>query len=225
MRSLTEEQIQGFGVAINEASFVSLRVNPSSAETLVTLQVMSWDETADVPAYPTVDVVLSPTGRISAALRYSRWDDRDAAAEPLNLDGLIEAIDGLGSTPLYGWDYIDRVVTDWDFWQDRLSFDETIFDASTPHYIHLFKESYAPEQILDLRVWFKDLHIQTSLGQVIELEEFIRLGVRWWDAMYAGDQRTSSTGIVALAAAEADPPPPNRLERSRRWFQQWTKRR
>ena len=129
---------------------------------------------------------------------------------PLSLDGLVDAVDRFGPTDLYGWDYIDRDVPDWCYWQDRLSLDEitlpVISDAVTPHFIHLFKEStVGPDRVLDLRIWFEGLRVQTPAGEAIEMEAFIRQGKRWWDAMYSGDKRTALTGIVPGVINQRDP--------------------
>ena len=57
-----------------------------------------------------------------------------------------------------------------------------------------FKDVRTPRH-LDLRIWFRELHIHRSTGEEIPLQEFIDGGVRWWDGLYAGDPRTSGNGI------------------------------
>ncbi len=57
---------------------------------------------------------------------------------------------------------------------------------------------------LDVRVWFADLSVLDGSGRRLDLDEFIAGGVRWWDAMYAGERSDLAPGIVAAAAgAEA----------------------
>jgi hypothetical protein len=49
---------------------------------------------------------------------------------------------------------------------------------------------------LDLRLWFTELSIADRHGQKIKVEQFVADGMRWWDALYAGDSRTDGHGIV-----------------------------
>lgn len=196
--ALTLDQKQGLGVALNEATFLDASLDASTDVTQVTLRVLSWDESGDEPAYPTVKLMLIGTTRLRAALRNSIWHDRDADVVAFNVEDLSEVIGSFGSTDLHGWDYIDREDGEWACWQRRLSLDHETSDADAPHYIHLFKEDWGPgpDRTLDLRIWFHDLSIESQSGEPILIDDFVRRGKRWWDAMYAGDPRTSSTGIV-----------------------------
>jgi len=47
-------------------------------------------------------------------------------------------------------------------------------------------------------VWFERISISSVDGLWIPLEDFVASGVRWWDALYARDARTSGTGIFPL---------------------------
>ena len=67
---------------------------------------------------------------------------------------------------------------------------------------------------LDFRAWFSDLSVLDSAGQRLDLDEFIAGGMRWWDAMYAGERSDLAPGIVA-----AGPP----AARGDRWGPVWRK--
>ncbi len=195
---LSNDQKGGLGVALNEAAFVDVQVAVDGSRADVKLAVLSWDPTTDEPAYPTVELSLTPIGRVVAALRASAWNDIDATAEPIDLETLSEVVRSFGPTQLYGWDYIDADTKNWGFWEAHPSLDKEFSETGRTHYIHLFKESHLPDRILDLRIWFDELLTLDRHGRPIDLDEFIRRGVAWWDALYAGDSRTSAAGIIPL---------------------------
>jgi hypothetical protein len=70
-------------------------------------------------------------------------------------------------------------------------------DGRGEHVIELFQESGAgPRRHLDLRIWFNSLAIHGWDDSLISIEEFGTGGTRWWDALYAGDERVKGHGIV-----------------------------
>jgi hypothetical protein len=82
-------------------------------------------------------------------------------------------------------------------WEGRLSLDWRTGPDGLSHTLELFQES-AGEQILDLRFWFDELRIADPVQNEIAFDDFVSRGVRWWDALYAGDPRTAGHGIVPL---------------------------
>ena len=52
---------------------------------------------------------------------------------------------------------------------------------------------------LDFRVWFADVSVLDGAGGRLDLDAFIAGGVRWWDAMYAGERSDLAPSIVAAA--------------------------
>ena len=57
---------------------------------------------------------------------------------------------------------------------------------------------------LDVRVWFADVSVLDGSGRRLDLDEFIAGGVRWWEAMYAGERSDLAPSIVAAAPEPAD---------------------
>ena len=78
----------------------------------------------------------------------------------------------------------------------QLSLDYSYGNDGMTHSIVLFQEGV--ERHLDLCVWFDELQVFDPKFQVIPLASFIAGGVQWWNATYAGDSRTSNSGIVPL---------------------------
>jgi len=68
--------------------------------------------------------------------------------------------------------------------------------------MEVFQSGTAPDLHLDIRVWFETLSISTR-GHRIDLTDFAAGGVRWWDALYAGDPATQGHGIFPLRPAPA----------------------
>jgi hypothetical protein len=202
---LSAAQIHDFGVALNEASLVGLEVEAAEGWAGVTLSALSLPpDGGPEPADPRIQLVLQPIGRIAASLRQGAWDDDEAAVAPLGLERLHAAVAGFGQQPIYGWEFLD-VPEEKNFarWRDRLSLDWHGTGAGLAHTLDLFQESGTGERRhLDLRLWFDELRIFGPDRAEIAFDDFTAGGVRWWDAMYAGDERTKGHGIVPTRRGE-----------------------
>ena len=55
-----------------------------------------------------------------------------------------------------------------------------------------------PIRIPELCVWFDQLAIRSPRGADIPIDSFVASGKRWWDAFYAGDERTRGFGMAPL---------------------------
>jgi hypothetical protein len=195
---LSPEQGHDFDVALNEASLVGLEVEAAAGWAGVTLSVLSLPAGGGPePADPRIQLVLQPIGRIAASLRQGAWDDDDAVVAPLGLEKLHAAVAGFGQQPIYGWGFLD-VPEEKNFarWCDRLSLDWRASGGGLAHTLDLFQESDGRH--LDLRLWFDELRVFDADRAEIAFDDFTAGGVRWWDAMYAGDQRTQGHGIAPL---------------------------
>jgi hypothetical protein len=195
---LSAEQIRRFGVALNEASLVGLEVDATARWAGVTLAVLSLPPGGGPePADRRIQLILQPLGRIAASLRQGLWNDADAPVAPLGLDRLHAAVAGFGQQPIYGWEFLD-VPEEKSFagWRDRLSLDWHASPGGISHTLDLFQEGATEQRHLDLRLWFDELRILGPDRAEIAFDDFTAAGVRWWDAMYAGDERTKSHGIV-----------------------------
>src|SRR5262249_42546147 len=135
-------------------------------------------------------------------LRKGRWDDASAPVVPFPLGDLLGVVESFGGQPIYGWEFFDLHKNGLGQWTDRLSLDWRSGNNGLSRSISLFQASAtAPERHLDFCVWFDDLEVRTRGGEPIPLEEFAAGGRRWWDALYAGDQRTAGHGIVPAGPA------------------------
>jgi hypothetical protein len=196
---LSAEQVHAFGVALNEASLVGLEVEAAEDWAGLTLAVLSLPpDGGPEPGDPRVQLILHPLGRIAASLRQGAWDDDHAPVVPLGLEKLHAAVAGFGQQPIYGWEFLD-VPEEKSFarWRDRLSLDWRGRGGGLAHTLDLFQES-GTDRHLDLRLWFDELRIFGADRTEIAFDDFTAGGVRWWDAMYAGDERTQGHGIVPM---------------------------
>ena len=66
------------------------------------------------------------------------------------------------------------------------------------HHLTLFQDLGGVHH-LDLRVWFTDVSVLDGAGRRLDLDAFIAGGVRWWEAMYAGERSDLAPSIVAAA--------------------------
>ncbi|WP_145831006.1 hypothetical protein [Actinoplanes teichomyceticus] len=190
---LSEERRRGIGVALNEADWVGITVEPAGHRVTVAFDVLTS------PAREArTELVLDGVGRVAASLRHGRWDDPAAPVQPFGLGELPGVVRGFGGCPIYGWEFIDPPERDWLEWRDRLSLDVAFRPAPGRHVLELFQEGDTePPRHLDLRVWFDALRV-TRGGAELPVQEFIDGGRRWWNALWAGDPRTGGTGIAPV---------------------------
>lgn len=194
---LTDEEKKGLGVALNEATLWGVEFNEKKRWLAATFAVQSLPEDGLAPEDPRVQLVFKPVGRVAASLRKGRWDDREAEIIQFQIEQLQEIVAANCGQPIYGWEFVDVTgEANFERWADRLSLDYSGGNDGMKHSIVLFQEGI--ERHLDLCVWFDELQIFDPKFQVIPLDAFIARGVQWWNAMYAGDSRTSVSGIVPL---------------------------
>ncbi|HEX5089452.1 MAG TPA: hypothetical protein VFV89_16720 [Nocardioides sp.] len=199
---MTPDQVDGLGVALNEAEWHDLSVDGDSVSALLT--VLARDENGDEVADPRRTLRMSRCARLVASYRQGLWDDPDAPVVPLDLAGLRDVLRRHGGTPVYGWEFVDAEDRRWPSWQSRLSLDLPL-GGPGGHVLTLFQDIRG-EAHLDCKVWFAELSVVDGTGTGMDLDDFIAAGVRWWDAMYAGQPSDRAPGIVPLA------------EERRRWW-------
>jgi hypothetical protein len=169
----------------------------------VLLTVLSRDEAGAEAADPRRSLRLRGCSRLVASYRSGPWDDDEAEVVALDVAGLREVLRRNGGTPVYGWEFVDADDRSWPRWRQRLSLDLALGGAGG-HHLTLFQDLQGRAH-LDLRVWFSDLGVLDGSGQRLDLDEFIAAGVRWWDAMYAGERSDLAPGISALRPQEPKP--------------------
>ena len=194
--NLTQEQIEGLGIALNEATWLGLEVDTERRIAAATFRVLTLPVDGDPPEDTRVQFEFSPVARLAASLRLGRWDDLTARVVKFPIEELLSVVRSFGGLPIYGWQFFD--VNDRDFipWADRLSLDWRGGADGLSHSITLFQDG--GDRHLDLCLWFDSLVTRDPLGQVILLDELIAGGRRWWDGLYSGDSRTSDHGIFPM---------------------------
>jgi hypothetical protein len=200
---LTEEQVQGFGVALNEATLVGVEVDPARRAAALTFSVLSLPPApAPPPSDPRLSFILEPLGRVAVSLRDGSWDDMKAHVEPFELDRLPEVVSSFKQLPVYGWEFLDVPEADrFARMKRKLSLDWHSDIAASGHTLDLFQEGGGTRH-LDLRFWFDELRIYRPNGSEVSFDDFVADGVRWWDGLHAGDERTQGHGIVPGAPSK-----------------------
>jgi hypothetical protein len=197
--TFAHDQLDGLGVALNEATLLGLEVDPQRLVAAATFSVLTLPPDGPEPADPRRQFTFHPVGRVAASLRHGRWDDPTAPVEPFAVEQLLAVVQSFRGLPIYGWEFVD-CEGDFSSWADRLSLDFNGDPAAMDHSITLFQEGGTETKILDIRLWFGEFEIRDALGQHISLDDFIAGGKRWWDALYSGDPRTSGHGILPAKA-------------------------
>jgi hypothetical protein len=193
------ETADGFGIALNEAKLLGVEYDPTRNLIATTFSVLTLpDDHSPEPMDPRVQIVFSGVGRVAAALRNAVWNVRDAETIPLEISDLLQVVRSFGGQPVYGWEFVNVDDPEFRHWEKRLSLDYYPPSGSTDNRINLFQESVVPERHLDLWMWFSEIHLRNSHGDVIAMEDFIAGADRWWTAMYSRDHRTSGHGISPL---------------------------
>ena len=198
---LTQEQKHALGVALNEASFLGVEVDTGRRLAAVTFSVLTLPRTGAASSDRRVQFLLAGVSRVSAKLRDGIAPDKKGEVVGLELSDLLKTVEGFGGQPIYGWEFIDVHDTILERWGGEVSLDWRSNDQEYSHSLHLFQEGGTRD--LDLCVWFGDLQIRMPDGQPLSLDEFCEGGRRWWDALYAGDQRTEGFGIVPAKRDDA----------------------
>lgn len=193
---LTQEQREGLGIALNEATLLGVELDPRRRIAGATFCVVTLPEDGPEPEDCRVQLIFHPVGRIAASLRNGRWDDPNAEVVSFGVEELLSVVQSFGGLPIYGWEYIDVHESQLEQWGDRISLDWRSGSDGVAHSIGLFQD--CRDRFLDLCLWFDDLEIRDPTGNAITVESFIAGGKRWWDALYDGDKRTAGHGIVPV---------------------------
>jgi hypothetical protein len=197
--AIGEDERDGLNVALNEATWAAISVDTTVRQARLLLDVLSFPAGGGTTGDSRVVVAVNQVGRVAASLRMGWWNDDAAEVIPLEVAGLDATVRSFGGCPIYGWQFIDPPEDSWSSWRGRLSLDARLGPGESPHVVDLFQEGgSAQPRHLDLRIWFTQIRITTLDDRDIPLPEFIASGVRWWDALYAGDARARGKGICPL---------------------------
>ncbi|MEU4324130.1 hypothetical protein [Nonomuraea dietziae] len=201
---LTTEEKAGLNTALNEASWLAMKIDEGSRRATLLMDVLTLPADGPAPTDSTVTLELRELSRIVGSYRRGLWNDPDADVLPLTVRELEVVIHDCGACPVYGWEFLDPPEENWSDWRHRLSLDIALSPAPGAHVLELFQETRQGQlHHLDVRFWFDELRILDPNDEEMALADFIRGGIRWWDAMYAGDPRTASSGIVPGGAIES----------------------
>jgi hypothetical protein len=185
------------GVALNEASLAGLEYSAKDNVAAATFVCLTLPADGPEPADSRRQFIFHRVGRIAASLRLGRWDDVDAAVEPFQVSDLLPVVQSFGCQPIYGWEFFNVHKKELSQWGKSLSLDLRPDNGSMKNSISLFQEAAKCDKHLDLCLWFESFAIRDANGNDIALDDFIAGGVRWWEAMHAGDKRTEGHGIVS----------------------------
>jgi hypothetical protein len=196
----SEEVIHNLGIALNEATLLGVEVDVPARTVEVMLRVLTLPETEHASDNSHVLLTLSPVGRIAASLRHGPEDERPETVHPFQIESLSAVVRSFEASEIYGLEFFDGKDGHFEGWANHLSVDWQAGADGLDHTLDLFQEGGESGQrrLLNLRIWFDDMTIYTLAKAVVPINEFTAGGQRWWDALYRGDSRTNSSGIVPM---------------------------
>ena len=193
---LNERRRIGLGIALNEATLLGLEVDAQNRIAAATFRVFTLPKKGPSPADSRVQLLFRPVGRVAASLRNGRHDDPDAEVVPFPVEDLLANVQSFDGLPVYGWEFFDAHEKAITKLGDRLSLDWRSGEDGISHSIYLFQDP--GNRTLDIWVWFDELQVRDTEGNVIPIDSFIAGGNRWWEAFYKGDERTGGHGMTVL---------------------------
>ena len=206
--------------ALNEATWRSIELLPDRAEVRLVFDVLTLPDGPSGEGHARVELVLEDVRRVAASYRLGHWSDPSAEVVAVSISELPSVLTLFGGLPVYGWKFFDPPSKgpgdSWTRWRRRLSLDARWARGRTAHVLEVFQET--PARILAVRVWFDTVRVFDQTARELTLDQFVAGGVRWWDALFAGDERTKQSGISPLTPDEGrqqtngedtQPKPPN----------------
>jgi hypothetical protein len=194
---ITKKLGYDLGVALNEARLAGLEYRAKDNIAAATFVCLTLPMVGPEPEDARRQFIFHYVGRIAASLRLGRWDDANAPVEHFDIANLLTVVQSFGCQPIYGWEFFNVHEKELSQWGNRISLDLRPENGSIKNSISLFQEAPKGDKHLDLCLWFESFEIRDAQGKTIALDDFISGGMRWWNALSAGDKRTQGHGIVS----------------------------
>lgn len=140
---LASKLVKQVNVALNEATLLGAQIDTDHRLMGLTLSVLSLPDKRQPPEDPGVQILLYPVGRVAALLRLCTWDDANAEVEPFAAHELLVVVQGVGPSPIYGWEFLDvPEKPKYVRWKDRPSLDWfAAGDGGLSHTLDVFKRT------------------------------------------------------------------------------------
>ena len=182
-------------IAFNEATLLGIEFDADHHLIGLTISGVCMNLDGSIPDDRRVVVILEPVGKFYASLRNGLWDDDTAEVIPFSYEKLLETVQSFRGLPVYGWKFFDCGEEGFNRWKDRLSLKHESGNEGISHTLDLFQDDR--NRILDIRIWFDNIHFLTPDYTEIPMEEFIAAGKRAWDAiMLQNDKKTQDTFAI-----------------------------
>lgn len=188
MTKLTEDDIAGLNVALNEARLLGIELHPAQRSATVALSLLTLPPVGPPPIDPRFEMHLFPVGRVAAVLA-----SRDGGIERMSINDLEKVVSSFEGRPIYGWDFFGSRDLES---RQQLSLDFLLTPDVHAQVLHLFQDD--ANRKLDVWLWFDDATFRTVDGKDTPISEIIAGATRWWDGVFAGDERTRGTGVEPL---------------------------
>ena len=171
-------------LAFNESTINNVSINEDVVEVMI--DVISMDSNEVFPNDNRHLIRFSNFGRVALSYKMGSWEEENAeiaSVEPSAVEGLFT---DLILDSMYGWEFINLGIEEFEKWSDKLSLDLTKReDWNSLNTIDLFGEQIvSPEATFDMRIWFDELSVTTFEGKELSLQEFTENAQRGWEQLY-----------------------------------------
>lgn len=171
-------------LAFNESTINNVSINEDVVEVMI--DVISMDSNEAFPNDNRHLIRFSNFGRVALSYKMGSWEEENAeiaSVEPSAVEGLFT---DLILDSMYGWEFINLGIEEFEKWSDKLSLDLTKReDWNSLNTIDLFGEQIvSPEVTFDMRIWFDELSVTTFEGKELSLQEFTENAQRGWEQIY-----------------------------------------
>ena len=166
----------------------------------ILLTVLSRDESGAETSDPRRTLRLTGVSRLAASYRAGSWDDAGGAGAPARPRGsATELLRRHGGGPVYGWEFVDTARSERGSALGAPAQPRPApWPATGGHHLTLFQD-LGGGTTSTCGCGSADLSVLDGSGRRLDLDAFIAGGVRWWDAMYAGERSDLAPSIVGAA--------------------------
>jgi hypothetical protein len=192
---LSPEECNSLNIAFNEAEILGVEVDTVRRVGSAVFNMFTLPERGPVPSDRRLQILFSEIGRVGASF----WRRRDCETEweivQFGIEELSSVVREVKGQSIHGWYFFDIKEADLRPSDKRQSLDWEAGVNGRSHSLTL--SPLSPDRALDLTIWCDYFEMRSMSGVPVDIRDVIAGGKRWWDGIYAGDERTKGFGIVA----------------------------
>lgn len=185
---------------LNEATILDLQIDKHNQTVSIWVDVITANNDGSIPDDTRLLFIFQPIGRIAASYYLGNWNDVNKEIKSFDAEEFSEIIRSLQDA-IYGRDFINCGIQEFDYWKDRISFDYVVNDTiGFTNTIDLFQDYFGHQ--LNFRIWFDNLTILYPNQEKTDIETLLENAKRGWDITFSNPK--NSFGIIPLTEENKD---------------------